>query len=58
MRVFISPFSQQLEEAEIFQFCESTLDVPIVATGAYLEPYSARNGELTDYSSIVGVNII
>lgn len=36
---FNSPFSQQLCEAEILQFCESTLSVSIIATETYLNPY-------------------
>ena len=42
VRVFISPFSQQL--------CGSTLDIPIIAAEAHLGLYSARPGKLTDLS--------
>ena len=48
---FLFPhFHRKLGRLKLLQFCELTLDVPTIATGAHLDPYSARTGMFTDLS--------
>ena len=43
-------FHNKLVRLNLLQFCGSTLEAPTIATGAHLDPYSARARALTYFN--------